>query len=81
MCRHNSLLVGIKLFHLADCAYLQAKKRLKETFLKSLTCEKAKDLSNSVKLEHLWCGRPLKTIDSSGILMADTGGGSKTWQK
>jgi hypothetical protein len=38
-------------------------------------------LSNSVKPEHLWCGRPVKTIDSIGILMADTGGGSKTWQK
>jgi hypothetical protein len=81
MCGHNSLLVGIKLFHLAESAYWQAKKRLKETFLKSLTCDIAKDLSHSVKPEHLWCGRRVKTIDSSGILMADTGGGSKTWQK
>ena len=78
---HNSLLAGIKLFHLAKCAYLQATKRLKETFLKSLACEKAKDLSSSVKPEHLWCGRRVKTIDSSGILMDVTGGGSKTWRK
>ena len=68
-------------FHLAESAYWQAKKRLKETFLKSLTCDIAKDLSHSVKPEHLWCGHRVKTIDSSGILMADTGGGSKTWQK
>jgi hypothetical protein len=81
MCGHNSLLVGIKLFHLAKSAYWQAKKRLKETFLKSLTCDIVKDMSNSVKLEHLWCGRRVKTIDSIGVLMADTGGGSKTWRK
>jgi transposase len=78
---HNSLLVGIKLFSSGESAYWQAKKRLKETFMKSLTCDIAKELSNSVKPEHLWCGRPVKTIDSSEILMADTGGGSKTWQK
>jgi hypothetical protein len=58
-----------------------AKKRLKVTFLNSLTYDIAKDLSNSVKPEHLLCGHRVKTIDSSGNLMADTGGGSKTWQK
>ena len=65
LCEHNSLLAGIKLFHLAESAYRQAKKRLKETFLKSLTCDIAKDLNSSVKPEHLWFGRRVKTIDSS----------------
>lgn len=63
---------GTKLFALTESAYCQAKKRLKESFLKGLAHDVGKKVSESAKEEQLWFSRRVKIMDSTGILMANT---------
>lgn len=53
-------------------AYCQARKRLPEKFLQRLFGQVGQNLEQKTTLEHLWCGRHVKVVDSSTVSMPDT---------
>lgn len=52
--------------------YTKAKQRLSENFLKKLFQKTGDNLESKSQLQDLWCGRHVKMMDGSSVLMPDT---------
>ena len=52
--------------------YTKAKQRLSENFLKNLFQKTGDNLESKAQSEDLWCGRHVKMMDGSSVLMPDT---------
>ncbi len=63
---------GIEIPSSDTSAYCQARSRLPEKLLEKLFGKAARNLSEKVTTEYLWCGRPVKVIDGSSVSMPDT---------
>lgn len=64
-----------------NSAYCHARARLKEDFLKKLTIEKGKEISQNAQIEHLYKGRRLKVIDGSSVTGEDTKANQKVYHQ
>ncbi len=53
-------------------AYTKARQRLPEGLLKRLLSQTGSELDQQVEAEELWCGRAVKLLDGSSVLMPDT---------
>jgi hypothetical protein len=53
-------------------AYCKARQRLPERVLERLFHRTTSPIEAAVDPEHLWCGRPVKVWDGTGITMSDT---------
>ncbi len=51
--------------------YTKARKRLPERLLKRLLEQTGSELAQQVKAQDLWCGRAVKLLDGSSVLMPD----------
>ena len=52
--------------------YTKARQRLPERLLKRLLSQTGSELEKQVPAEDLWCGRVVKLLDGSSVLMPDT---------
>ncbi len=52
--------------------YTKARQRLPERLLKRLLSQTGSELDQQVEAEDLWCGRVVKLLDGSSVLMPDT---------
>ncbi len=53
-------------------AYTKARQRLPEGLFKRLLAQTGSELDQQVEAEELWCGRAVKLLDGSSVLMPDT---------